>query len=787
MSNISERKLRRLEKKVRSHIIRANRHFQNNNAKRCEIEIQIAYKNLRKENIFPDFIMREFSAIYNNLGLLYFKRDNLTKCFTYVSKSLNIKIDIEDEINNIKGTFKNVVDSALYCCEFNYLIEKISILKDVLKSDDEFIKYMESINDIIRKIINNEPQFYMAGLTVFGKEEYETIGDFVYFPNYFKDINSKLNYEIILDDHSTLNCRIYLDTDTAEQVDDPYKNNGWKIFSPPHLTRKITSSTPNLIIFLSPWQHIPENSVEIKDNEGNSIDFELEKTISEFHLPDSYPKFGYSFGEEKKKIPKCKSFKYFRGLACILRWKIIFGLRYSIILKIKNLIFKEDFSFYTKMGFLVPFKSVKYNNCNILFKDIYEIIGLKQKYVKYFENRDNPGAILFTTEPDSISDKQLIEYNIPIKDHKYNKYIIHHEEFLEDYHLDLIFFNYKLKDNSISISTYIWEQPISVVFSNYIMDKKYSFPALCTYSILNNSESEVDVNLTTIIDGYTYKYEEMKTILPKSNILIKHNPIFDSNKLSNETKEATLNMKVDSNGKVIYNQTEKVRLLAKDTMVWEILNPLTKKFFNLHDFCVTFVTPHDDKVEEILSIAKKYHPNNVLQGYPSISDNEQIRTDVDKQCESIFKALKDVGISYVDSHISFGWHEPFKSQRIRFPSTSIRMRSANCIDGTILFASLLENIGIEPIIILVPGHALVGWKKLPNSEEISILETTVISDQDYQSSKAIGEVSLRRGLKKVNEITNSNMNLEDAIKNGYIRFIDIRKMREKGIFPSQIS
>lgn len=787
MSKISKRKLKRLEKKVRVHIIQANSYFLNNDAERCEIEIQTAYKNLRKEKIYPDFIMREFAAIYNNLGSLYYKRDDLIRSFTYISKSLNIKIDIEDEINSIKGTFQNVVNCGLYCCEFDYLIEKISILNRILRSDDEFIKYMESINDTIRKIQNNEPQIYMKGLTFIGKEQYETIGDFVYFPNYFKDINSQLKYNITLDDHSTLICNIYFDTDTAEQVDEPYKDDGWKIFSPPDLAPRISGSTPNLLIFLTPWLHIPGNSVEIKDNEGNSIDFKLEKTFSEYHIPDSYPKFGYSFGQDSNKIPKCKSFKFFRGLTCILHWKLLFGQKYSIVLKIKNLIINNNFSFRSKLGFLIPFKSVKHYNCNLIYKDIYEVIDIKQKYVKYFENKDNPSAILFTPEPDSLSDMQLNEYNVPIKDPKYNKYVIHREENLEDFHVDIISFNYKLKDNSISISTYQWEQPIPVVFSNYMIDGKYGFPSLCTYSISNNTETEVNANITTIIDGYTFKYEEMKTIMPKSNELIKHNPIFDNDKLSNETKDTTLNMKVSINGNIIYNQMEKVRLLAKDTMVWEILNPITKKFFYLHDFCVTLVTPHDDEVEKILSIAKEYHPNKVLQGYPSIADNEQVKSEVDKQVESIFIALKNIGISYIDSSISFGWHEPFKSQRIRFPSTSIKYKSANCIDGTILFASILENIGLEPIIILVPGHALVGWKKLPNSEEISILETTVISNQDYQSAKDIAEISLMRGLKKVNKIMNRTMNLEEAIKSGHIKFIDVRKMREKGVFPSQIS
>jgi hypothetical protein len=199
------------------------------------------------------------------------------------------------------------------------------------------------------------------------------------------------------------------------------------------------------------------------------------------------------------------------------------------------------------------------------------------------------------------------------------------------------------------------------------------------------------------------------------------------------------------------------------------------------------VTPNDSSIEQVLSLAKEYHPKKVLQEYPGVQDVNLVKAEVDQQCESLFYGLKEWSISYVNSVLSFGWNKPFKSQRIRFPSTSINTKSANCIDGTVLFASLLETIGINPVIILLPGHAIVGWRGTPDSLEISLLETTVISDNTYSEAKRIEGISLNNGITRVSKIMNRPVELEGAIKSGHIRFIDVQKMRENGIFPSRDS
>ena len=56
-----------------------------------------------------------------------------------------------------------------------------------------------------------------------------------------------------------------------------------------------------------------------------------------------------------------------------------------------------------------------------------------------------------------------------------------------------------------------------------------------------------------------------------------------------------------------------------------------------------------------------------------------------------------------------------------------------------LFASLLEAITLRPAIVLVPGHAFVGWQRDPtDAASWEYLETTVVSSSTFEEASTIG-------------------------------------------------
>jgi hypothetical protein len=125
------------------------------------------------------------------------------------------------------------------------------------------------------------------------------------------------------------------------------------------------------------------------------------------------------------------------------------------------------------------------------------------------------------------------------------------------------------------------------------------------------------------------------------------------------------------------------------------------------------VTPHDPQVEQLLSRAKEFMPGRRLPGYESEVPAVQDRSTL-QQAAAIYRALQEQGVSYVKSSMTLGDHADF-SERIRMPAESLGHLSANCIDGVVLYAAMFENLGMDPVIVLVPGHAYVGVRMAPNS------------------------------------------------------------------------
>ena len=70
------------------------------------------------------------------------------------------------------------------------------------------------------------------------------------------------------------------------------------------------------------------------------------------------------------------------------------------------------------------------------------------------------------------------------------------------------------------------------------------------------------------------------------------------------------------------------------------------------------------------------------------------------------------------------------SQRVRTFEDALNSSQINCVDGSVLFASLLRAINIEPILVRIPGHMFVGYYTDSNRKNVNFLETTMIGDVD---------------------------------------------------------
>lgn len=232
-------------------------------------------------------------------------------------------------------------------------------------------------------------------------------------------------------------------------------------------------------------------------------------------------------------------------------------------------------------------------------------------------------------------------------------------------------------------------------------------------------------------------------------------PRFYSNhEIAAATAEITI---TDSSGRTLHSETVPVRLRSVDDMYWGA-------DFKFAPFIASWVTPHDPTVESVLTRAKEFMPGRRLPGYePQKSANAQRNSTVE-QARAIYRALQEIGISYVKSSLTFG-RNPGVSERIRMPAASIQQLSANCIDGVVTYASLFENLGMDPVVVLVPGHAYVGVRESEDFDSYLYIETAMTGRASFESAVK----AATRGLARVPE--------KDIIR------IPISKARLTGIYP----
>jgi hypothetical protein len=226
-----------------------------------------------------------------------------------------------------------------------------------------------------------------------------------------------------------------------------------------------------------------------------------------------------------------------------------------------------------------------------------------------------------------------------------------------------------------------------------------------------------------------------------------------------EITSATVVVEVrDRGGRIAFSQATPVRLRAANDMMWG-------DKFKFAPFIASWITPHDDAVEQVLTQAKELMPGRRLPGYEEWKSPADQERSTFLQARAIYRALGKVGISYVKSSTTFGSNE--MTQRIRMPRESLQQISANCIDGAVMYASMFENLGMDTQVVLIPGHAYVGVRSSQSGSKYLYFDTVLTSREDFELAVQAADKGLR------------------DLSSGQIIRIEISDSRRAGIFPMQ--
>lgn len=104
--------------------------------------------------------------------------------------------------------------------------------------------------------------------------------------------------------------------------------------------------------------------------------------------------------------------------------------------------------------------------------------------------------------------------------------------------------------------------------------------------------------------------------------------------------------------------------------------------------------------------------------------------------QAVYGELQSWGITYVN--VAFSFFDPSWTESVRWPATVLADHAANCIDGSMLFASVLEALRLEPVVVFIPEHAFMGVRQSPGSARVWPVETTMLGTAPFAAALAEG-------------------------------------------------
>ncbi len=137
-----------------------------------------------------------------------------------------------------------------------------------------------------------------------------------------------------------------------------------------------------------------------------------------------------------------------------------------------------------------------------------------------------------------------------------------------------------------------------------------------------------------------------------------------------------------------------------------------------------YVNENDVVVDRILDAALQ---SGIVEKFTGYADGDA--QQVLREAWAVWDALAARGIRYSGADPGVDRGPRVFSQHVRFLADTWNDRSANCIDGSALLVSALQRIGLRSFLILMPGHAFVGFYTDADAQHAAYLETTLLGDR----------------------------------------------------------
>ena len=308
------------------------------------------------------------------------------------------------------------------------------------------------------------------------------------------------------------------------------------------------------------------------------------------------------------------------------------------------------------------------------------------------------------------------------------------------------------------------------------------FPIIHDICIKNTSDIDLqNLTLNIATDNGMIKPFIQGIELIKSEEEIHFNELevqIDAQYLSALTEKdiCQLTISVKQADETLVSDTKKLTALAFDQWPGVLVNP---------ELLASFVMPNHPVVNSMIQLASQYldkwTKDPSLAGYQYGDPNR-----VKNMAAAAYAAIQQKNITYAEPPSSF----ESSGQRIRLADAVLDQNLGTCMDMTLLYVACLEQMGLNPVMILMNGHIFAGVWLIDDS--FSDIITPDPSQIEKRMSKGIHEMTV---VECTAMCAGNHSSFDEAVAKaennvanyGNFAFaIDVKRARSMGIHPLPI-
>jgi len=237
---------------------------------------------------------------------------------------------------------------------------------------------------------------------------------------------------------------------------------------------------------------------------------------------------------------------------------------------------------------------------------------------------------------------------------------------------------------------------------------------------------------------------------------------FDALHKCRQQRPVNLVMKVTVDGELLGEQTKSLTLRSVNDCPWAVVQGEDEPPYDCSWMFAAYVNENHPLIDEILKEALQSEMIDSFTGYQS--GKEEV---VHQQVFAIWHVLQRRGIKYSDISTSPRARQVY-SQHVRFLDDSIKATQANCVDGSVLMASILTKIGLNAHLVMVPGHCYLAYDASaePAEDQVPVgLETTMLGNSKLRPlATFLTQAAELEAARQKGELNESMQKLQAALK-----------------------